>query len=73
MSKNFRLCSARQLRDVIGIPYSRQHIYRLEQANRFPKRIRLGQGRVVWNMDDVENWIAAKIAARDEQQRDQTL
>jgi prophage regulatory protein len=73
MSKTFRLCSVRQLREVVGIPYSRQHIYRLELANRFPKRIRLGQGRVAWNMEDIENWIAAKIAATNEQQRDQTL
>ena len=42
------------------IPYSRQHIARLEQAGRFPKRVRLGNGprsRCGWVYDEVQEWI----------------
>jgi len=41
------LVSKKELK-TIGIPYSPQHIARLEKANSFPKRIALGQCRVAW-------------------------
>lgn len=34
-------------------------------AGTFPKPIKVGD-RVVWNQDDVSDWIAARIAAGDE-------
>ncbi len=35
------------------VPWSRQHIQRLEDAGLFPKRVRLGQHRVGWVYDEV--------------------
>jgi prophage regulatory protein len=39
--------------------YSPQHISRLEAQGLFPKRVRLGQGRVAWVEDEIDKWIEA--------------
>jgi len=36
------------------IPYGMQHIKRLEDAGKFPKRVKLGANRVAWVRDEVE-------------------
>jgi prophage regulatory protein len=61
---NIKLVSKKELRSVYGIPYSFQHIARLEQAGRFPKRVRLGECRVAWVAEEVEGWITVRIAQR---------
>ena len=58
-----KLLSKRQVREKVL--YSPQHIARLEAAGQFPKRVRLGQGRVGWVDQEVEDWLAVRIAARD--------
>ena len=58
------LVSKKELK-TIGIPYSFQHISRLEKAGQFPKRIQLGQCRVAWCYKEVCQWIADRIARRD--------
>jgi len=60
-----QVVSKKELKLVCGIPYSPQHIARLEAAGRFPKRIRLGQNRVVWLLAEVEEWLNERIAKRD--------
>ena len=45
---DLKLVTKKELRAVYGVPYSPQHIARLEAAGKFPKRIRLGQCRVAW-------------------------
>ncbi|GMV63187.1 MAG: hypothetical protein AMXMBFR74_23550 [Parvibaculum sp.] len=60
-----QVVSKKELKTVCGIPYSGQHIARLEAAGAFPKRIRLGQNRVVWLLSEVEAWLDARIALRD--------
>lgn len=60
-----QLVSKKELRTVCGIPYSPQHIARLEAAKMFPKRIPLGQNRVAWLLKEVEEWIDARITDRD--------
>lgn len=60
-----RLVSKKELKSLLGIPYSPQHIARLEAAGKFPKRLRLGQSRVAWLQAEVEQWIADKVAERD--------
>jgi len=60
-----KLVSKKELKTVCGIPYSGAHIARLEAAGRFPKRIRLGQNRVVWLLAEIEEWLDARIAQRD--------
>ena len=58
-----RLLSKRQVREKVL--YSPQHIQRLETAGKFPKRVRLGQGRVGWVESEIEEWLAAKLLERD--------
>lgn len=60
-----QVVSKKELKTVCGIPYSGQHIARLEAVGAFPKRIRLGQNRVVWLLSEVEAWLDARIALRD--------
>lgn len=47
------------------VSYSKAHIDRLEAAGKFPKRIRLGQGRVAWVEDEIDAWIMQLILDRD--------
>jgi len=58
-----KLLSKKQVREKVL--YSPQHIARLEAAGQFPKRVRLGQGRVGWVEDEVEDWLKARVAERD--------
>jgi prophage regulatory protein len=58
-----RLITQRELRGII--PFTPQHILRLEKKGRFPRRVRLGENRVVWLLSEIEAWIAERMAARD--------
>lgn len=58
------LVSKKELK-ALGIPYSFQHIARLEKAGKFPKRVTLGQCRVAWVYREVCDWVEARIAQRD--------
>ena len=60
-----KLVSKKELKTLCGIPYSPQHIARLEAAGQFPKRIRLGQNRVAWLLTEVEEWLEVRIAQRE--------
>ena len=51
------------------VPYTRQHILRLERAGKFPKRIRVGANRIGWLLSDIEEWIEGRVALRNEQQQ----
>jgi prophage regulatory protein len=58
-----RLLSKKQVREKVL--YSPAHIARLEAAGKFPKRIRLGQGRVGGLELEIDEWLCARIAERD--------
>lgn len=58
-----KLLSKKQVREKCL--YSPAHIARLEKADLFPKRVRLGQGRVGWIESEVEDWLQARVAERD--------
>jgi prophage regulatory protein len=47
------------------VPYSHTHILRLENQGRFPKRLKLGPGRVGWLLSEIEAWIAERAGERD--------
>jgi prophage regulatory protein len=51
-----RIVTKRELRLIV--PYSPQHILRLEKQGKFPKRVRIGARRVGWYLADVEAWLA---------------
>lgn len=66
MAQEFKkLVSKKELKTLCGIPYSPQHIARLEAAGLFPKRIQLGQNRVAWLLTEVEEWLEVRIAQRE--------
>jgi len=59
-----KLIDKKGLKQELGIPYSYTHIYRLEAQGKFPKRVQLGECRVVWVYEEVVAWIDSRIALR---------
>jgi prophage regulatory protein len=58
-----RLLSKKAVRETVL--YSPQHIARLEAAGQFPKRVRLGPGRVGWIEQEVQDWLKERVSRRD--------
>ena len=50
---------------VQRIPYSQNHLRRLEAKGSFPKRIRIGANRVAWVRQEIDSWIEARLNARN--------
>jgi prophage regulatory protein len=48
-----------------GIKWSKPHLWRLERARKFPKRIRLGEHSHGWLESEIDEWILALTAGRD--------
>lgn len=46
------------------VPYTPQHILRLEKAGKFPKRVQLGANRVGWIEHEIDTWIENLMQAR---------
>ena len=46
------------------VPYSDMHIWRMEKAGTFPKRIQLGPNSVGWSLCEVIEWIDARKSER---------
>ncbi len=61
-----RLVTYRDLKDL-GVPYTRQHLSRLEKQSPpgFPRRVRLGQCRVAWLWAEIEAWLQARLNDRE--------
>lgn len=57
-----RLIRAQELTTLV--PYSAQHIRRLERAGLFPRRVRVGANRVGWVREEVEQWLTARMEGR---------
>ncbi len=57
-----RIISAQERRDLV--PYSDMHIWRMEQDDKFPRRIPLGAQRVGWSLLEVREWIEVQKAGR---------
>ena len=47
------------------IPYSQNHLRRLEAKGSFPKRIRIGANRIAWVREEIDSWIEARLNARN--------
>jgi prophage regulatory protein len=47
-----------------GIVYSKPHLWKLEKANKFPRRVMIG-ARYAYVESEVDAWIDSMIAARD--------
>jgi prophage regulatory protein len=48
----------------LGVVYSNVHSLRLEAQGRFPKRIYLSPGRIVWLESEIQEFLARRIAER---------
>ena len=46
--------------------YSRAQRWRMEREGRFPKRVKLGDRRIAWVADEVDEWAAQRVAERDD-------
>jgi prophage regulatory protein len=57
-----QLITFAQLRQRVHL--GRRQVDRLEMENRFPKRVPVSDRRVAWVADEIDAWIAQKIAAR---------
>ena len=57
-----KLITKKQLREMV--PYTPQHILRLEKQGKFPKRVRIGENRVAWLLSEIERWVAERVAQR---------
>jgi prophage regulatory protein len=58
MSTLPRVITKKELRLIV--PFSPQHIWRLEKQGKFPKRIPIGARRVGWWLHDVLEWLALR-------------
>lgn len=54
-----RIVTKKELRLIV--PYTPQHILRLEKQGRFPKRIRIGERRVGWRLSEIEAWLDERV------------
>lgn len=59
---SIRLLSYGQLRER-GITYTKNSLWRLERAGKFPRRV--SGGRVAWVESEIDEYLRARIAARD--------
>ena len=58
-----RIITSKERRELV--PYSDMHIWRMERAGRFPRRVHLGANRVGWSLAEIQEWIESKKAERD--------
>jgi prophage regulatory protein len=60
-----RVITYKDLKPLKGIPFSREHLRRLEAAGRFPKRIRLTEGGDYngYVEKEIDEYLAARAAA----------
>ena len=59
---HLRIVTQKDLRTLV--PYTAQHILRLEKAGKFPRRLKLGDNRIGWRLIDIEDWLNARIPAQ---------
>lgn len=58
-----RILRLRDVRAKTGLGHD--SIYRWAREGRFPRPIKLGESASGWLEDEVDAWIASKVAARD--------
>jgi prophage regulatory protein len=62
---NVKLIDFKSLSPSKGINYSRDHLRRKCKAGEFPKPIPVSDRRIAWIEAEVDEWLAARAAARD--------
>ena len=61
--KQSRWLTYDELKTLKGISYSRIHLKRLEDAGKFPKRVKTG-ARIYWNEHQIDEWKQGEADAR---------
>ena len=63
-----RIVTFKELKVLKGIPFSREHLRRLEAAGKFPKRVRLAEGGDSYGYleKEIDDYLAARAAARND-------
>lgn len=46
------------------VPFSPNHLRRLEAQGDFPRRVRIGANRIAWLRAEVEKWLSDRVEAR---------
>jgi prophage regulatory protein len=64
--EEMRLIPFSDLKPKKDIPYCRDHLRRLSKADLFPKPVALSNRRIAFVEEEIDAWVAAKIAARDD-------
>jgi prophage regulatory protein len=54
-----RITTKKELRLIV--PYSPQHILRLEKSGKFPNRVQLGARRVGWYLHEINGWLQQRL------------
>ena len=59
-----RIITFKELRPLKGIPFSREHLRRLEADGKFPKRVRLAEGGDYYGYleKEIDEYLAARAA-----------
>ena len=50
-----RIITRKELQKIV--PFTPQHILRLEKEGKFPRRLQLGERRVGWRLSHIESWL----------------
>jgi prophage regulatory protein len=61
-----RLLDYKALKPEKGIAYSYTQLWRLAKTGLFPRPIKIGGGRNAWLETELDAWIEARIAERDQ-------
>lgn len=57
-----KIIRKKELLNMLGL--SGPTIWRMEQAGKFPQRLRLGGNSCGWLVSEIDDWIASRAAAR---------
>jgi prophage regulatory protein len=61
-----KVLSFPELKSRKGVPYTRAHVRRLVGAGEFPAPVQLSPHRICWVESEIDEWLKARIAARDQ-------
>ncbi len=66
-----RLLRFPQLKSEKNVPFTRQHIRRLQKAGDFPRPVPLGENTTAYLEEEIDEWLTSRVAKRDAQQQRQ--
>jgi prophage regulatory protein len=50
---------------LLGVPFSRVHVDRLQKAGKFPRKVKLSENTAAYVESEVLAWLAGRVAERD--------